>query len=74
MEGCLELFPFTEGHAGEFFLEAFLFLRVAGAQKAVHEFEEALFVPRHHGGPDQDCIVNLRRFVSSTPTVRPAGD
>src|SRR6266446_5009310 len=33
----------TEGHAGEFFLETFLLLRVAGAREAVGEFEETLF-------------------------------
>ena len=33
----------TEGHAGEFFLETFLLLRIAGAREAVGAFEEALF-------------------------------
>ena len=33
----------TEGHAGEFFLETFLLLRVAGAREAVCKFEETLF-------------------------------
>jgi hypothetical protein len=66
MEGCLELFPFTEGHAGEFFLETFLLFRVAGAQQAVHELEEALFVLRHRSGPDQ----GWRGFSQRRPLKR----
>jgi len=58
LEGA-EVLLLTEGHAGEFFLETLLLLRIAGARQAVGELEEALsfLLPGVEPDPQENHLV-----------------